>query len=189
MFPMFSRTALAVIAPCLLFTACTTIDSAAQKPAVTAVEASTDTAPIPDSDTKTFSQRKNTSNDIAVNGDLKSIVRRHAEANGVPFSLANAVVMVESRYRPSAMNAGNYGLMQIRLQTARGVGYQGDARGLLNPDTNARYAMKYLAQAHKAAGGDICRTIMKYQSGHRAVRMNGANRAYCGKVRTLMAQA
>jgi soluble lytic murein transglycosylase-like protein len=103
----------------------------------------------------------------------------------VPFSLADAVVRIESRYNPRAANAGNFGLMQIRHQTARGVGYSGGAAGLLDAETNARYAMKYLGQAYKLAGGDTCRTVMKYQSGHMATRMSGANRTYCGKVRTI----
>jgi soluble lytic murein transglycosylase-like protein len=118
---------------------------------------------------------------------LKAIVAKHAAANGVPFSLADAVVRVESRYNPRAANAGNFGLMQIRHQTARGVGYTGSASGLLDAETNARYAMKYLAQAYRLADGDTCRTVMKYQSGHMATRMNGANRSYCAKVRTITA--
>jgi len=116
---------------------------------------------------------------------LRQLVARHAAANGVPFALADAVVRIESRYNPRAANAGNYGLMQIRHQTARGVGYSGGAAGLLDADTNARYAMKYLGQAYRLAGGDTCRTVMKYQSGHMATRMSGANRTYCGKVRTI----
>lgn len=116
---------------------------------------------------------------------LRQLVARHAAANGVPFALADAVVRIESRYNPRAANAGNYGLMQIRHQTARGVGYSGGAAGLLDAETNARYAMKYLGQAYKLAGGDTCRTVMKYQSGHMANRMSGANRTYCAKVRSI----
>jgi soluble lytic murein transglycosylase-like protein len=119
---------------------------------------------------------------------LKALVARHAAANGVPFALADAVVRIESRYNPRAANAGNYGLMQIRHQTARGMGYGGSPGGLLDAETNARYAMKYLAMAYRAAGGDTCRTVMKYQSGHMAERMSGANRAYCAKVRTITAR-
>ncbi|MCU4180766.1 lytic transglycosylase domain-containing protein [Bosea sp. BH3] len=118
---------------------------------------------------------------------IKAIVARHAAANGVPFSLADAVVRIESRYNPRASHAGNYGLMQIRHQTARGMGYSGSAAGLLDAETNARYAMKYLAQAYRLAGGDTCRTVMKYQSGHMTTRMSGANRTYCSKVRTITA--
>lgn len=119
---------------------------------------------------------------------IKAIIARHAAAEGVPFALADAVVRVESRYNPRASNAGNYGLMQIRHQTARGLGYSGGAGGLLDAETNARFGMKYLAQAYRLAGGDTCRTIMKYQSGHLANRLSGANRTYCAKVRTITAQ-
>ena len=118
---------------------------------------------------------------------LKAIVAKHAAANGVPFSLADAVVRIESRYNPRAANAGNYGLMQIRPQTARGMGYSGSASGLLDAETNAKYAMKYLGEAYRLAGGDTCRTVMKYQSGHMSTRMSGANRTYCAKVRTISA--
>lgn len=116
---------------------------------------------------------------------LRALVARHAAANGVPFSLADAVVRIESRYNPRASHAGNFGLMQIRHQTARGVGYSGSAAGLLDAETNARYAMKYLGEAYRLAGGDTCRTVMKYQSGHMATRMSGANRTYCAKVRSI----
>jgi soluble lytic murein transglycosylase-like protein len=123
----------------------------------------------------------------AASEGLRGLVARHAAAHGVPFELADAVVRIESRYNPRAAHAGNYGMMQIRHQTARGVGYRGSASGLLDAETNVRYGMKYLAEAYRLAGGDTCRTIMKYQSGHMAVRMNGANRVYCAKVRTILA--
>jgi len=119
---------------------------------------------------------------------IKAIVARHAAANGVPFSLADAVVRIESRYNPRASHAGNFGLMQIRHQTARGMGYSGGAGGLLDAETNVRYGMKYLAQAYKMAGGDTCRTVMKYQSGHMTTHMSGANRTYCSKVRVITAR-
>jgi soluble lytic murein transglycosylase-like protein len=118
---------------------------------------------------------------------VRPLIARHAAAAGVPVALADAVIRVESRYNPRAANAGNYGLMQVRLQTARSIGYAGAAGGLLDADTNLRYGMRYLAEAHRLAGGDVCRTIMKYQSGHRAIRLSAANRAYCGKVKAIMA--
>ncbi len=119
---------------------------------------------------------------------IRARAAEHAAKHGVPAKLADAVIKVESRYNPRAANAGNYGLMQIRLQTARGVGYGGDAGGLLNAETNLTYGMRYLAMAWRAAGGDICGTIMRYQSGLGATRMSGANRAYCAKVRQYMSQ-
>lgn len=117
----------------------------------------------------------------------RDLILRHASANGIPFSLADAVIRIESRYNARAHNGGAVGLMQIKPQTARGLGYSGGAAGLTNPDTNLRYGMLYLAQAYRMSKGNTCATVMRYQSGHYATRMNGANRTYCSKARTIMA--
>lgn len=119
--------------------------------------------------------------------ELHTRIARHAAAHGVPVSLARAVVRLESNYRPSAANRGNFGLMQIRLATARSMGYGGGAAGLLHAETNLTYGMRYLAQAWRMSGGDVCGAVMRYQSGLRAVRFSSANRAYCSKARTYMA--
>jgi soluble lytic murein transglycosylase-like protein len=123
------------------------------------------------------------------NSAIDQKIARHAQAHGVPVPLARAVVRLESNFRPTAANKGNFGLMQIRLGTARSLGYQGGAAGLLDADTNLTFGMKYLAQAYRLAGGDTCGTIMRYQSGHRATRASSANRAYCGRAKMLMARA
>ncbi|PSC05239.1 lytic transglycosylase [Alsobacter soli] len=122
-------------------------------------------------------------------GGLKDLIAKHAAANGVPFALADAVVRIESRYNPGASNGGAVGLMQIKPQTARGLGYSGGAAGLKNPETNLTYGMKYLAQAYRMSGGSTCATVMRYQSGHYARRASAANRAYCGKAQSIMASA
>lgn len=116
------------------------------------------------------------------------LIARHARANGVPLGLAQAVVAIESRFNPNTRGrAGEIGLMQIKLQSARAVGYHGSAKGLYDPDTNLRYGMKYLGEAHKLAGGDLCRTVMKYNGGHYMKRPTRGTAAYCGKARQLMA--
>jgi soluble lytic murein transglycosylase-like protein len=97
---------------------------------------------------------------------LDSQIARHAAANGVPLELARRVVKRESGGNPRAVASGNYGLMQIRLGTARAMGYQGDAAGLLDPDTNMTYAMRYLAGALRAAGGNHDRAIALYARGY-----------------------
>jgi len=120
---------------------------------------------------------------------LDEKIAHHAQKHGVPVTLAKAVVGIESNFKPHAANAGNFGLMQIRLATARSMGYRGGVPGLLEPETNLTYGMKYLAEAYRLAGGETCGAIMRYQSGLRSFRMNGANRAYCGKAKVIMAQA
>lgn len=120
-------------------------------------------------------------------GRYQAQIARHAAEHGIPVGLADAVVRIESRYNASVVHAGNYGLMQIRPQTARGVGFSGSPTALLDPDTNLRFGMKYLAIAYHDAHGDTCRTLMRYQSGIAATRMSGANRAYCAKAMGILA--
>jgi soluble lytic murein transglycosylase-like protein len=116
------------------------------------------------------------------------IIAQYASAYGVPVSLAHAVVAIESNYIASKRgHAGEIGLMQVKLQTARGMGYRGTARGLYNPSTNIRYGMAYLGGAHKLGGRTVCGTILKYNAGHFAKRMNPISAAYCSKVKAHMA--
>jgi soluble lytic murein transglycosylase-like protein len=97
----------------------------------------------------------------------EAMVAQYAAANGVPASLVHRVIMRESRYNERAVSAGNYGLMQIRLGTARAMGYRGSASGLLDPVTNLTYAVRYLAGAYRAARGNEARAISLYTSGYR----------------------
>ena len=112
-----------------------------------------------------------------------SLIAAHARANGVPIKLAHAVVRVESSYRANARGgAGEIGLMQIKLATARMMGYKGSAKALYRPENNIKYGMKYLGKAHKLAGGSTCGTILKYNAGHGAKRMNPISKRYCNRV-------
>jgi soluble lytic murein transglycosylase-like protein len=121
--------------------------------------------------------------------DMKALIARHASENGVPFELADAVVRLESKYNAAARNGPHVGLTQIHAGTAFALGYRGATAGLLDPDTNLRYGLKYLAQAYKLAGGDTCGTILRFQSGHRAQRMTRSASAYCDKIQTILADA
>ncbi|WP_187972075.1 lytic transglycosylase domain-containing protein [Aquibium microcysteis] len=123
----------------------------------------------------------------AVKGGLPAIVTRYAKAYGVPVALAHAVVTVESNFRPHVTgSAGEIGLMQIKPATARMMGYSGSAKGLYDPETNVKYGMKYLAKAHELGGGDTCGTILRYNAGHAAKRMNRISSAYCTKVKRVI---
>jgi soluble lytic murein transglycosylase-like protein len=97
------------------------------------------------------------------------LIARHAATNGLPEALVRRVIVRESRYNPRAVSKGNYGMMQIRLGTARAMGYRGDAGGLLDADTNMTYAVRYLAGAYRAAGGNHDRAVMNYARGYYGV--------------------
>jgi len=92
------------------------------------------------------------------------LVARHAKANAVPEALVHRVIVRESGYQAALLGrGGTIGLMQIKLATARSLGYTGDAEGLRDPDTNG---VKYLAGAYRAANGDQNRAMAYYASGY-----------------------
>lgn len=116
-----------------------------------------------------------------------SLIQTYAKSYGVPVDLAHAVVRVESNFNPRARgSAGEIGLMQIKPATARMMGYRGGAKGLYDPETNIKFGMKYLAMAHDLSGGTTCGTILKYNAGHGAKRMNPVSKRYCGKVQSII---
>lgn len=96
-----------------------------------------------------------------------ALVAAQASANGVPEVLVHRVIVRESRYQPGLVGrGGTIGLMQIKLSTARGLGYTGTAAGLRDPETNLTYGIKYLAGAYRAANSDHGRAIRYYASGY-----------------------
>src|SRR3954468_1376364 len=104
---------------------------------------------------------------FAQRADYEAMVAGHAQANGVPVELVHRVIVRESRYRPGLVgHGGTIGLMQIKLATARGVGYTGSPEGLRDPNTNLTYAVKYLAGAYRAANGNHNRPVSYYAGGY-----------------------
>jgi soluble lytic murein transglycosylase-like protein len=112
----------------------------------------------------------------SANEAYSALVQSHAAAHGLPPALVHRVIMRESRYNPRAVSKGNYGMMQIRLGTARAMGYSGSAAGLLDANTNMTYAVKYLAGAYRAAGGNHDRAVALYARGyHDVARRQGSS--------------
>jgi soluble lytic murein transglycosylase-like protein len=103
---------------------------------------------------------------LDANGNLDSLIARHAAANNLPEDLLRRVIKRESGGNPRVIYKGNYGLMQIKLATARAMGYRGTAAGLLDADTNMTYAVKYLAGAFHVAGGNTNRAVHYYAAGY-----------------------
>jgi soluble lytic murein transglycosylase-like protein len=104
---------------------------------------------------------------LAGHAEYDALVARHAAANAVPEALVHRVIVRESRYQPGLVGrGGTIGLMQIKLPTARSLGYTGTAEGLRDPETNLTYAVKYLAGAYRAANGNHNRAVAYYASGY-----------------------
>ena len=115
--------------------------------------------------TPAFAQKQRFAS-LDANGNLDALIARHAAANNLPEDLVRRVIKRESGGNPRVVSAGNYGLMQIKLATARSMGYTGNAAGLLDADTNMTYAVKYLAGAYRVANGNTNRAVHYYAAGY-----------------------
>lgn len=98
--------------------------------------------------------------------NVDTLIVRYATLHGVPVELVRRVVKRESNFIPSAYNNGHWGLMQIKHATARGMGYQGTAQGLLDAETNLKYAVKYLRGAYLVADGNHDLAVRYYARGY-----------------------
>jgi soluble lytic murein transglycosylase-like protein len=106
----------------------------------------------------------------AQRAEYDALIVSQAQANGVPEALVHRVIVRESKYQAHLVGrGGTIGLMQIKLATARSLGYSGDAAGLRDPATNLTYGIKYLAGAYQAGNGDHSRAMRYYASGYYAV--------------------
>ncbi|AEG04916.1 transglycosylase SLT domain-containing protein [Sinorhizobium meliloti WSM1022] len=115
------------------------------------------------------------------------LIQSYAKQYGIPADLAHAIVEVESNFNAKARgSAGEVGLMQIKPATARMMGYTGSIKELYEPETNIKFGMKYLAKAQELSDGTTCGTILKYNAGHGAKRMNPVSKRYCGKVKNIL---
>jgi soluble lytic murein transglycosylase-like protein len=104
---------------------------------------------------------------LAQRAKYQELITTHAKANLVPEDLVHRVIIRESKYQASLLGSGGaIGLMQIKLATARSLGYTGTAEGLRDPATNLMYGIKYLAGAFRAANGNHDRAVHYYAAGY-----------------------
>lgn len=97
---------------------------------------------------------------------LNALIEKYSKIYEIPADLVHRVVHRESRYNPAAYSKGNYGLMQIRYNTAKAMGYDGPADGLFDAETNIKYAVKYLKGAWVVADNDHDQAVRLYARGY-----------------------
>ncbi|SEP66997.1 Transglycosylase SLT domain-containing protein [Devosia sp. YR412] len=96
---------------------------------------------------------------------LDPLIAHYSQQYDVPEALVRRVIVRESGYNPAARNGPYYGLMQISHATATGQGYRGSPAGLLDAETNLRYAVRYLAGAYVTAKGNQDQAVRFYARG------------------------
>lgn len=108
----------------------------------------------------------------------------------LPPGLLEAVCWVESRHMVGAINqhdngSPSLGVCQVKLETAKMLGFAGDKQALLqDPAVNAYYAAKYLRKQLDRYDGDAEQAVAAYNAGSCRFNAQGQikNRRYVGKV-------
>ncbi len=88
----------------------------------------------------------------------------------LPDGLLSSLCFVESSHNPRAVNkmdgtSPSLGLCQIKVDTAKTLGFKGGAKELMNPNLNAYFAGQYLKKQIKRYHGDIRKAVGAYNSG------------------------
>ncbi|KRB61423.1 transglycosylase [Rhizobium sp. Root708] len=99
--------------------------------------------------------------------EITKIIEKYSKIYQVPASLLHRVVHRESRYNPKAYNKrGYFGLMQIKYNTAKSMGYDGQPAGLFDAETNVKYAAKYLRGAWLVSDSSEDDAVRLYARGY-----------------------
>lgn len=101
--------------------------------------------------------------------DFSTIILAAAKAAKVSGELLLAICMTESNLKnvfvPHDGGSPTYGICQVKYTTAQMIGYKGDAKGLMNPATNAKWAAEYLRFQKLRYESDWCKAVAAYNSG------------------------
>lgn len=114
-----------------------------------------------------------------------------AEIFNLPPGLQSAVCHVESGHRTHVIHhhdgkGNSLGVCQIKLSTARTLGYTGTATQLMDPEGNIYWSAKYLRKQLSRYPGDISKAVAAYNSGSykesSIIKGKARNQAYVNKV-------
>ena len=84
----------------------------------------------------------------------------------VPTWFALRIAKIESNYNPRVRGSdGEYGIYQIKCETARMLGFSGDCAQLFDMQTNIEWGLKHLSEALKSSNGDLELAASKHNAG------------------------
>ena len=119
-----------------------------------------------------------------VEPSLQTLVLFKSIEHRIDFIFVNAIIKVESNYNPRMRGRhGEYGLGQIKCQTAKSVGFKGYCDQLYDPETNLEYSLRYLKKALERVNGNQCYAASLYNTGF---GVKPRKSVYCDKVLTAM---
>lgn len=101
--------------------------------------------------------------------DYVTIILAAAKKAQVTGALLLAICTHESGLKnvlvPHDGGTPTYGICQVKLGTAKMMGYTGTAKGLMEPKTNAKWAAEYLKYQKSRYAGDWVKSVAAYNSG------------------------
>ena len=107
---------------------------------------------------------------------IEDMILKYSHQYKVSPILVKAVVDVESRYNPYAIEKcekgdkhclknPSIGLMQVKYTTAQSMNFNGSIFSLLDPDTNIKLGVQYIAKCLKWSKGNVNRALVMYNQG------------------------
>lgn len=121
----------------------------------------------------------------------ETIVLAAAKVAKVSGTILLAICTQESGLQnittPNDGDSPSIGICQVKYETAKMLGFTGQASGLENPKTNAKWAAEYLKYQYERYGHNWHKTISAYNAGRyqesSVVRGCAKNRKYVDAVR------
>ncbi|WP_204508275.1 lytic transglycosylase domain-containing protein [Aestuariivirga litoralis] len=102
----------------------------------------------------------------ASQGQVISLIKAMAPAQGVPTWFALRIAHVESNYNAHMRgSAGEYGVFQMKCATAKDIGFRGNCGALLDARTNIQWGLRHLAIAIGKSGGNLRLAASKHNGG------------------------
>jgi soluble lytic murein transglycosylase-like protein len=102
----------------------------------------------------------------------------------LPPGMLESLCFIESGHKVTAIHKDDggedsIGICQVKLSTAKFLGFKGTKKQLLNPQVNMHYAAAYLAYQRARYKGSITKAIIAYNIGN---ANNLTSTAYSSKV-------
>lgn len=98
-----------------------------------------------------------------------AIILLAAKKAGVSGALLLAICTHESGlnnvFVPHDNGSPTYGICQVKYDTAKMLGFTGEAKDLMVPSVNAKWAASYLKYQKKRYDGNWCKATAAYNSG------------------------
>lgn len=102
--------------------------------------------------------------------DVSSIILSTAKTVKISGTLLLAICSHESNnftmnYAPHDHGSPSYGACQLKLASARQLGFRGDSKELMNPSINVYWAAQYLKHQEKRYGDNWLKLTSSYNAG------------------------